>query len=85
VILPKFLDVVEPLCAKGEWLVGKDITIADFFIGGLYTNYVKNPNIGFAKDKWATCLDKYPQFKAYGDRFADANKARLDTRKQYPI
>jgi hypothetical protein len=59
--------------------------VADFFIGGLYTNYINNKNVGFAKDKWATCLEKYPNFKAYGERFTAANKKRLDSRKQYPI
>ena len=73
--------MVEPLCAKGEWLTGPDLTIADFWIGALYTNYINNPNITFAQEKWPTCLDNFPQFKAYGERFSEAMKTRLEKRK----
>ena len=83
--LPKLLDVVEPICAKGEFLVGSKLTIADFWIGGLYTNFINNKNIPYAQDKWGTCLDNYPNFKAYGERFSEAVKGRLDSRPQCPV
>ena len=83
--LPKFLGVVEPLCAKGNWVVGSDLTVADFWIGGLYTNFINNPNISFAKDKWPTVLNDFPEFKAYGERFTEEMKGRLTSRSQYPI
>ena len=83
--MPKLLSVVEPLCAKGEFLVGSKLTIADFFIGGLYTNYINNKNVTFAHDKWPTCLDSFPNFKAYGERFSAAVKGRLDARPPCPI
>ena len=78
--LPKFLGVVEPLCAKGGWLVGDDLTVADFWIGCLYTNYINNKNITFGKDKWATCLNDFPNFKAYGEKFTEAMKKRIEKR-----
>lgn len=78
--LPKFLSVVEPICAKGEWICGKDLTIADFWIGGIYTNYINDKSITYAQDKWPTCLDKYPNFKAYGEKFSEAMNVRLEYR-----
>jgi hypothetical protein len=56
------------------------LTIADFWIGGIYTNFINYKEITYAKDKWPTCLDKYPHFKAYGERFSQAMKVRLDYR-----
>ena len=60
------------------------MTIADFWIGGIYTNFI-NEGMKFPKtygeDKWPSCLDKYPHYKAYGVRFSQAMKVRLDYRK----
>lgn len=84
-VLPKFLGVVEPLCEKGQWLVGNDLTIADFWIGGMYTNFINNINITYAQEKWSTCLDNFPHFKAYGERFTKTMKSHLELRNQYPI
>ena len=63
------MQFIEPLC-ENDWLVGKFLTIADFWVGGLYTNFCNNPNISFAKDKWKDVLNKWPNFKAYGERFS---------------
>jgi len=79
--LPKFLNVVEPLCAKGQWIVGEKLTIADFWIGGIYTNFINEKELPFAKDKWATCLDNFPHFKAYGEKFSEEMKVWLEYRK----
>ena len=76
-VLPGFLTRIDPLCAKGQFLVGDKLTCADFWIGGLYTNFFNNADIGFAKDRWAAVLAKYPNFKAYGERFAAANQKWL--------
>ena len=73
--IPKFLDKIDQRCSEGEFLVGNTLTIADFYIGGLYTNYLANPNGTFAMDKRAAILEKYPNFKAYGERYAEATKA----------
>ena len=51
-LLPNYLAVIEPICEKGGWLVGENLTIADFWIGGLYTSYLANEEVGFAKEKW---------------------------------
>ena len=49
-IVPNFLTKIEERCGAGEFLVGKTLTCADFYIGGLYTNYCANPDIPFAKE-----------------------------------
>ena len=57
-MLPNFLTKLDPYCAKGKFIAGgDDITIADFAVGGLYTNYLNNPSMSFAKDKWAAVLN----------------------------
>ena len=61
-ILPKFLDIIEPICERNDFLCGDDLTIADFWIGGLFTNFMANDNVGFAKDKWTATLAKFPAF-----------------------
>lgn len=83
--VPKFLDRIEPLLSNGGWLVGDKISIADFWIGGLYTNYAANPAVGYGKDgEWAALLAKYPAFEAYGKRFAEANKEWIAKRHPAP-
>ena len=85
-ILPKFLKVVEDICGKGtKFLVGDELTVADFWVGGLYTNFVLNNEIPFAKDQWASCVDSYPNFKAYGERFVAANAKYLESRPKCPV
>lgn len=51
-LLPDFLNYVEETAGKAEFLCGDEITIADFWIGGLYTNFIANPDVGFAKESW---------------------------------
>ena len=62
---------LEERCAAGEFLVGKSLTCADFYVGGLYTNHFANPEI-YEKEKWDELLTKYPNFKAYGERYTAA-------------
>ena len=71
-VVPKFLTVIEPICAKGQFLVGDKLTCADFWIGGFYTNYAANP-LCYTPERWAALLDQFPAFKAYGERFVAAN------------
>ena len=48
-ILPKYLKIVEETCSKGQkFLVGDKLTTADFWIGGLYTNFINNSHVSFA-------------------------------------
>ena len=84
-VLPKFLDFITPICTKGAFLCGDKLTVADFWIGGLYTNYLANESISFAKDRFAETLAKYPDFEAYGKRYCEAVKTYLDARPAYPI
>ena len=77
--LTKFLRVCEPMCAKGEWLCGPKLTVADFWIGGMYTNLINNEHC-FGREHWDACLDEFPAFKAYGQKFAAEVKKRLESR-----
>ena len=82
--IPKFLDEINEKCKDG-WLVGDKISLADFFVGGLYTNYLANEHITYGKDEWKSLLDKYPNFKGYGERYAAENAAWLASRGKHAI
>lgn len=83
--LPKFLDVIEPLAAKanadGKWLCTDNLSIADFWIGNIYTNFINEKELTFGLDQFAKCLDNHPQFRAYGERFTDEMKVWMEYRK----
>ena len=83
-LVPNFLKVIEPICAKGQFLVGEKLTCADFWIGGLYVNYCAN-ELCFERERWNALLEQFPAFKAYGERFAAANESYLSTRGKAPI
>ena len=71
-VVESFLDMIEPLCAKGPYLFGKNLTLADFVIGGAYHNMFAN-----AKNPIKTQLaelqqnDKFKAYGAYAQRFAN--------------
>ena len=84
-LIPSFLKEIDAACAKGEFICGPKITIADFAVGGLYTNYCANEHITFAKDKFAQILKDFPNFEAYGKRFETECAEHLKNRKPAPI
>ena len=84
-VVPSFLARIDERCAAGEFLVGKNLTCADFYIGGLYTNYLANDNISFAKEQFAACLEKFPNFKAYGERYVAATQKWQTDRPKYGV
>ena len=74
-VLPKFLAIIEPYCAKGQWLCGSQITIADFWVGGMVFMQFRNPICGYGiqDGKLAALEAKFPGFKGWADRFVAAN------------
>ena len=66
-------------------ITSERLTIADFWIGSLYTNYLANPNIKFGKKEFAQLLVDFPTFEGYGKRYSAAVKKHLDSRVNYPI
>merc|ERR1740138_1255673 len=62
--IPDWIDFLEPYLDNGKFLCGDSLTIADFLIGGLYVNTIVKD-----KTKWTELLQKYPNFKNYGERF----------------
>lgn len=87
--LPKFLKVVEGELAKhsNNWVCGDKLTVADFWIGGLYVNVFTNPNRpqNWGSEEFAKLMNDFPNYKAYGEKFAAEIKPRLDTRAAYPF
>lgn len=84
-MINNFLTEIDGNLTKSKFLCGDNLTIADFTIGALYTNYVANPHTTFAKDRFAKVLQDFPNFKAYGERFAEANKEYLASRAECGI
>lgn len=41
-LLPKFLTFLEPYCAKGQFLCGQKICMADFYVGAMVFQHMKN-------------------------------------------
>merc|ERR1719465_41551 len=82
--LPKFLDLMEPYCEKanasGKWLCTDNLSVADFWVGNIYTNFINDKEIPFGVDQFAKCLDNYPQFRAYGERFTEEIKVWMEYR-----
>lgn len=84
-ILPKHLAYVEPFAAKGKWLTGDKLQGCDFYWGGLYVNWFTNVNVGYGKGRWETLIEKFPAFKAFGERFRAENSKYLSTRRPCPF
>ena len=85
-ILPNWLKIAEKQLEHGKkFMVLDTLTTCDFWIGGLYTNYINNEAMSFAKDQWAASLDNFPKFKAYGENFAAENEKWLKERPAAPI
>ena len=80
--LPALMKVLEPRLQDSGFLFGEKLTLADFIIGGFYTNMFANPKARFGVEdgKWAAFLAANPKFEAYGKRFAEANKDYLEKR-----
>ena len=49
----------------GKWLFGEKLTLADFLIGKIYTDYFGNPACPH-RDLLDELLKKNPEFEAYG-------------------
>ena len=54
--VPPFLVKYEAHFANGGFVSGDELSFADFFIGGLYTNMFNNP-ICFEPEQWKTLMD----------------------------
>ena len=79
----KFCKMNEARLAKGQFMMGPKLYIIDFWLGGLYTNIIANPDC-YGREQWAAFLKAHPAYDAYGKRFAAANKEYLDRRGPSP-
>ena len=56
-VLPPFLKKLDRYFAgPGKFMFGDKLTIADFWIGGMYVNNFVNPNIMWGEDRWEETL-----------------------------
>ena len=87
VYLPQFLGHYDQYFAekKTDFLFGDKPVTADFLIGGIYVNYITNPNVGYGKEQYAAAIANYPNYKAYGDRYAALLGSYLTSRPPAPI
>jgi len=81
----KLLGYLEEFAAKGQFMVGPKLCCADFWIGGLYVNWMDNPDMCYGKEKWAEMKKKFPCFCAYGERFKAENAKYLNERPKRPM
>ena len=74
-IMCKLEEFLCECCKTGKWIAGTDEkTLADFYVGMLYTNYFINKAVGYCPEKWAECLKKYPKFCQFGEKFVSCPK-----------
>ena len=81
-----FIAKLEPLLAKMKWICGDELTVVDFWAGALYCDKVANP-VNKNANKiacWAPVIQKYPNFKRFGEDFKAANADWLNKRTDLP-
>ena len=86
-VLPRFLQQLEEHFDKnaGPFICGDKLCIADFLIGGLWTNFIRNDSVSFEKEKWQAVDTSFPKCAEYGKKFIEANAKRLEAREAYGV
>ena len=69
---------------NAKFIVGEELTIADFVLASVIFNIIDNPNSEFTYIL-AEKLDDFPRFNAYAQRLRTELSEHLDTRQQYPF
>ena len=64
-----FLTKNNDFFGTGHWFNGEKMTSVDFAFGSLYTGFFLNPIVGHGKEEFAALLVKYPNWKAWGDKY----------------
>tara|TARA_B110000285_G_C15000633_1_gene551238 strand:- start:121 stop:330 length:210 start_codon:yes stop_codon:yes gene_type:complete len=64
-----------------KWLAGDKLSVADFWVGAWYCDWVTNDNSPF-KGLWAPVMPKYPNVVRWGEDFKAENIVWLKTRPQ---
>merc|ERR1739838_112058 len=82
---PKLMKNLDKWLQGDAFLLGKKLSVCDFFVGSFYLAMCVNPmcRYGVADGKWAKILEQYPKFRAYGERFRAENKKWIDVRKEF--
>ena len=87
VAIPDFMKKIDPYLNDDGWLSpdSDKLSMADFWVGGLYVNFFTNKKTTYGQGLWEKALEDYPKFSAYGKRFAEAKKEHLDKRGAAPF
>lgn len=84
-IMPNFFNAHKRyFTSPGKFLFGDTLTVADFLMGKLYTDYFNNPNCPHGED-WKKVLAGAPEFEAYGKRFSMEMAPYLAKRPKCPL
>ena len=83
--VPGLMAVLDPYLKDDGFLLGENLTVADFFYGGLYVNTFINENRTYGHDEYKKALEDYPKFAAYGERFKAKVETYLGLRPKYPL
>ena len=70
---PKFLDKIEAGLGRMTYLAGEKLSVADFWVGAWYCDWVTNDNSPF-KAMWEPVMKKYPNVVRWGNAFRLENK-----------
>ena len=81
--IKKVLGYIEPFCGKTKFLVGDNLCVCDFWIGGFYTNIMSKPF--WVNGEWDKIKGQFPKYTAYGEAFKAANQAHIDARPDRPF
>ena len=84
-LLPKFLAICEKQLNKvrgKKFIVGDDLTIADFVLACMTFNILKNDMCPLSAALGPVLVD-YPNFSEYTGRLYTALQSHLDTRPKY--
>ena len=85
--LTKFLNIVEKQIESqptSKFLVGSSVTIADFVMGCLFFNFMKNEHGPFST-ACSSMFSQYPHVGAYSKRLESELKTYLTNRTNYPF
>jgi len=77
--LPKFLDKIEEGLGKSTWLSGEKMCLADFWVGSFYYDQMTNVENPYS-ELYQEHMQKYPNFKRWGELFGVHNRVWLNTR-----
>jgi glutathione S-transferase len=78
---PKFLDKIEAGLGKMKWMAGDKLSVADFWVGAWWVDWVCNEK-GAMFAEWPAVVKKYPNVCKWGEAFKWENRCWIAMRAQ---